>query len=67
MIAQAVRETDPARSLALYKRAQEIVYLEDPPVPGLYDGYCVTATSRRLKDLVPSPLSCARFERAYLE
>ena len=37
VIDAAMRETDPVRRQALYRRAQEIVYLEDPGAVWLFD------------------------------
>lgn len=67
VVVQAAREPDAERRLALYKRAQQIVYLEDPPALWLYDSYCVTVARRQVKDLISSPISCVRFERAYVD
>lgn len=62
----AMKETDPVRRLALYKRAEEIVYLEDPPGLWLFHNYVMAATRRDVKNVTISPLNLLSFERAYV-
>jgi len=64
VITAAMRETDAARRQALYRRAQEIVYLEDPGAIWMYDNYYVIASRRGVSDLSPSALGVVTFERA---
>ncbi len=64
VITAAMRETDAARRQALYRRAQEIVYLEDPGALWMYDNYFVIASRRGVSDLSPSALGVVTFERA---
>lgn len=64
VIAAAMRETDATRRQALYRRAQEIVYLEDPGAVWVYDNYYVIASRRGVSDLSPSALGVVTFERA---
>lgn len=67
IIHQAMKEIDPDKRKALYKRAQEIVYLEDPVAFWLYDGYVIIAKKKLVKGVTVSPLSLVTFEKAYLE
>lgn len=67
VVREAMQESDAERRQALYKRAEQIVYLEDPPALWLYDMNCVIVARRQVKDLTSSPLSCVRFERAYID
>ena len=64
VITAAMRETDATRRQALYRRAQEIVYLEDPGAVWVYDNYYVIASRRGVSDLSPSALGVVTFERA---
>ncbi len=64
VIEAAMRETDEARRLALYQRAQEIVYLEDPGAVWLFDNYYIVATRAGVEGVSPSPLGVVTFERA---
>ena len=66
VIMQAMTETDMEKRRALYKRAQQIVYLEDPPVLWLFENFNVTAARRQLRDLTLWPQNTVTFERAYL-
>ncbi|MNB65214.1 Glutathione-binding protein GsiB precursor [compost metagenome] len=64
---QAMKEIDPEKRKALYKRAQEIVYIEDPVAFWLYDGYVMIGQKTGVKDVTVSPLSLITFEKAYVE
>ncbi len=64
VIEAAMRETDETRRLALYKRAQEIVYLEDPGAVWLFDNFYIVATRAGVAGVSPSPLGVVTFERA---
>ena len=64
VIQAAMRETDQARRLELYRRAQEIVYLEDPGAVWLFDHYYIVAKRRTVSDVTVSPLGVVTFERA---
>jgi peptide/nickel transport system substrate-binding protein len=64
VIEAAMRETDSAKRQALYRRAQEIVYLEDPGAVWLFDTYFVVATRKSVTGVRPSPLGIVTFERA---
>lgn len=64
VIQAAMRETDAARRQALYRRAQEIVYLEDPGAVWLFDNYYIIATRKAVTGVTPSPLGVVTFERA---
>ncbi len=64
VIESAMRETDDARRLALYKRAQEIVYLEDPGAVWIFDNSYIVAARKGVQGVQPSPLGVVTFERA---
>ena len=66
LIERAMREIDPGPRNALYQRAQEIVYLEDPGALWLYDNYHVVATRANVASVTISPLGLVTFERAYV-
>jgi peptide/nickel transport system substrate-binding protein len=66
VIERAMREIDPGPRNALYQRAQEIVYLEDPGALWLYDNYHVVATRANVAAVTISPLGLVTFERAYV-
>jgi len=65
VIERAMREIDVEPRNALYRRAQEIVYLEDPGAIWLYDNYHVVATRANVASITTSPLGLVTFERAY--
>lgn len=67
LIAKAKTETDPEKRKELYKRAEEILYLEDPAGIWLYDQFVIVATGSKVKDVTVSPLSLVMFEKAYVE
>jgi peptide/nickel transport system substrate-binding protein len=64
LIERARREIDRDKRNALYRRAQEIVYLEDPGAIWLYDLYHVVAARRSVKGLTRSALGTVTFEAA---
>lgn len=64
VIQAAMRETDAAARQALYRRAQEIVYLEDPGAVWLFDNYYIVAARKGVEGVAPSPLGVVTFERA---
>jgi peptide/nickel transport system substrate-binding protein len=64
VIEAAMRETDAARRQALYTRAQQIVYLEDPAAVWLFDTLYSVAARRAVSGLRPMPLGVVTFERA---
>lgn len=64
VIEAAMRETDAAERQRLYRRAQEIVYLEDPGAVWLFDTLYVVAARRAVSGIRPSPLGIVTFERA---
>jgi peptide/nickel transport system substrate-binding protein len=63
-IQAAMRETDATKRQALYRRAQEIVYLEDPGAIWVYDNYYIVATRKGVEGVRTSPLGVVTFERA---
>ena len=64
VIQAAMRETDAGTRQQLYRRAQEIVYLEDPAAVWLFDNQYVVAARRGVEGVTPSPLGVVTFERA---
>jgi peptide/nickel transport system substrate-binding protein len=64
VIEAAMRETDAARREQLYRRAQEIVYLEDPGAIWLFDTLYVVASRANVEGITPSPLGAVTFQRA---
>ena len=64
VIQDAMRETDGAKRQALYRRAQEIVYLEDPGAVWLFDNFVVAAARKTVSGITQSPLNILTFERA---
>lgn len=67
VVLQAMKETDATKRLALYRRAEEIVYLEDPPALWLYHNHAVVASRRRVRGLRTWPLNLITFDQAYVE
>lgn len=67
VITEAMETTDPEKRKELYKRAQEIVYLEDPGAVWIYDTNYLIAARSNVKDLTLSPLGLITFEKAYKE
>jgi peptide/nickel transport system substrate-binding protein len=66
VIEAAMRETDAEKRQALYRRAQEIVYLEDPGAVWLFDTLSVVATRKSVTNPRPLALGVVTFERAAL-
>lgn len=66
VIEAAMRETNADKRQALYRRAQEIVYLEDPGAVWLFDTLSVVATRKAVTNPRPLPLGVVTFERAAL-
>jgi peptide/nickel transport system substrate-binding protein len=64
LITSAMRETEADRRQALYRRAQEILYVEDPGAVWLFDLYFVIATRAGVQDVSQSPLGIVTFEHA---
>jgi peptide/nickel transport system substrate-binding protein len=64
VIEAAMRETDATKRQALYTRAQQIVYLEDPGAVWIFDTLYSVAARRAVADLRPQALGVVTFERA---
>lgn len=64
VIEAAMRETDAAKRQALYTRAQQIVYLEDPGAVWLFDTLYSVAARRAVEGVRPQALGVVTFERA---
>ena len=67
LILKAMREVDTEKRNALYHRAQEIVYFEDPGAIWMYDNYHVVGARATVHDLTTSPLGLVTFERAFID
>ncbi|HQZ39638.1 MAG TPA: ABC transporter substrate-binding protein [Vicinamibacterales bacterium] len=64
VIEAAMRETEAAKRQQLYRRAQEIVYLEDPGAVWLFDTLYVVASRASVDGITPSPLGAVTFAGA---
>lgn len=64
LIFQAMRETDETKRKELYKRASEIIYLEDPTAVWLFDSPWTVVTSAKLKDVTMLGTGHITFEKA---
>lgn len=64
VIQDAMRETDAEKRHALYRRAQEIVYLEDLGAVWLYDNLYIIGTRPEIVNITQSPLGVVTFDRA---
>ncbi|MFQ5790228.1 MAG: ABC transporter substrate-binding protein, partial [Acidobacteriota bacterium] len=65
LVIRAMREMDADKRNALYRRAQEIVYLEDPGAIWMYDLYHVFGARKTVADITSSPLGLVTFEKAH--
>jgi peptide/nickel transport system substrate-binding protein len=65
VIVRAMREVDEEKRNTLYRRAQEIVYLEDPGAIWLYDIYHVVAARREVQNINAHALGVVTFESAH--
>jgi len=65
LVLKAMRETDSEKRNQLYRRAQEIVYFEDPGAIWLYDLYYAVGARRNLGGISVSPLGVVTFAEAY--
>ncbi len=64
VIEAAMRETNADARQALYRRAQQIVYLEDPGAVWLFDNFYIVVTRSSVTGVTPWPLGIVTFERA---
>ena len=64
VIQEAMRETDPEARQALYRRAKEIVYFEDPGAIWLYDNYFIIGARANVTNITQSPLGVVTFAQA---
>ena len=64
VIVRAMKEPDAERRLALYKRAQQIIYFEDPAAAWMFGIQFVVASRKSVTNLTISPLGLVTFERA---
>jgi len=67
LIFAAMQETNPDKRLELYKRALEILYLEDPMGIMLFDTYNRTASVSSLQGVETNGVGMTYFERIYFE
>jgi peptide/nickel transport system substrate-binding protein len=64
VIEAAMRETDASKRQALYRRAQEIVYLEDPGAVWIFDTLYIVVSRAEVTGVRPSPLGAVTFAQA---
>jgi peptide/nickel transport system substrate-binding protein len=67
LIFAGMKETDLQERASLYKRAQEILYLEDPVGIWLFNNYNRTAAINSLKGVATNGVGMSYFERMYFE
>ena len=67
LVTKGLYGTDQELRKKLYKRAQEIVYIEDPVAFWIHDTYIILGAKDTVKNLTISPLSFITFEKAYIE
>jgi ABC-type transport system substrate-binding protein len=64
LVRRAMLEPDAAARNALYRRAQEIVYLEDPGAIWVYDNYYVVGVRKNVAGVSASPIGVVTFAQA---
>ena len=64
LVFAGMRETDMVKRAELYKRAQEILYLEDPAGVWLFNNYNMVAFSNKLEDIQLTGIGNVLFKRA---
>lgn len=64
LVYAGMKETDPEKRKELYKRAQEILYLEDPAGIWLFDQYGMAAMSDKVEGVTLNAISTITFEQA---
>lgn len=67
LIVEAMQEVDADKRDSLYRRAQEIVYIEDPGAIWMFDNYHVVAAQASIQEMTTSALGLTTFEKAYFE
>jgi peptide/nickel transport system substrate-binding protein len=67
LIVKGMQETNPEKRKEYYKRAQEILYLEDPAGIWLFDQYGMAAMSDKVEDVTLNAISTITFERAKIK
>lgn len=67
LVYAGMKETDTEARKALYARAAEILYLEDPVGIWLYDQYGLCAYSTKVEGVNLSPISTITFESATIK
>ena len=63
----AMSETDPVKRYAMYKRAQEILYLEDPVGIWLFDRPTTVAATSKVKGVEINGVGLVHYEKMYKE
>lgn len=63
----AMTETDPEKRYAMYKRAQEILYLEDPVAFWLFDRPTTVAALSRVKGIEINGVGLVHYEKMFKE
>lgn len=67
LIHEGMKETDLIKRYELYKRAQEILYFEDPPGIWLFDRYTFAASRSNLKGIEINGIGLMPIEKMYFE
>lgn len=67
LIYAGMKETNPEKRKELYKKAEQILYLDDPAGIWLFDMYGMTAMSSKVEDVTVSAISTITFERAKIK
>lgn len=67
LIQDAMKETDTEKRLSMYKRAEEILYLEDPVAIWLFDKYSIAAARSDVHGIEISGIGLVSFEKMYFE
>ena len=63
----AMSETDPVKRYAMYKRAQEILYLEDPVAFWIFDRPTTVAALSKVKGIEINGVGLVHYEKMYKE
>jgi len=67
LIHDGMKETDLKKRFEIYKRAQEILYFEDPPGIWLFDRYSFAASRSNLKGVEINGIGLMPIEKMYFE
>lgn len=67
LIHDGMKETDSEKRYEIYKKAQEILYFEDPPGIWLFDRYSFAASRSNLKGVEINGIGLMPIEKMYFE